>query len=486
MAWSTGGSRWALARTAVAVAVVTVVMGGVGAGCSSGGGGDSPFDRQEATATTTTIAAAQPRPMELLWSTRDVSFASRPVLVGDRLVAYVAVDGGMKLAAFNVTTGVEVWRRDSTASLVTKGVGIAVTANDRHVFLMTPRDGEVAAIEAIDVATGDPVWITEGAQDGFTDVLEFCPDSTDQLCVGAADTDVGSLWRIDAASGAVTRTDGFAGRELAVGLYDLRGDGDEQVSRVVDGQVTWQRPPNELFQGRDVTSDNGWHWQEHDGLLVGWLGARQEWPETGELAFVPQYMAGVDAATGETRWVTEGAPTCGPRLWGMTLRVDGAEPWIRCRMTGSYQVEGGDIVGTVVTNAVIEGFDPATGATTWSVELGAASALSDDTKPLVRLGPTSFTLVRDDGTRLGVDVETGQALDVPDDSIGWCIGTNEFAYVDGTDRPVRYGEDFTTPCDLGGTRRPVPAAPDEALGAHADGRFAWVDEAGLHTAREAP
>jgi hypothetical protein len=318
---------------------------------------------------------------------------------------------------------------------------------------MTPRGGDEAAIEAVDVATGEPAWITEGAPYGFTDVLELCLDRPDQLCVGAADTDVGSLWQIDAATGAVTRTDSIAGRELAVGLYDLRGDGDEQVARVVDGEVTWQRPPNELFQGNDVTSDSGWHWQEHDGLLVGWLGTRQEWPETGELAFAPQYMAGVDAATGETRWVTEGAPTCGSRLWGMTLRVDGAEPWIRCRMTGSYHLEGGDIVRTVVTDAVIEGFDPATGAAIWSLELGAASALSDDAKLLVRLGPTSFTLVGDDGTRLAVDVETGRALDVTEDTIGWCIGTNEFAYIDGSDPPVRYGEDLTTPCDLSGVRR---------------------------------
>jgi len=452
-------------------------------GCSSGEG--SVFDRVVVEATTTTTTAP-PRPMDLMWSTSGVRFASRPVLVGERLVAYVAADGGLWLTAYEATTGVEAWRRESTASFVTNGVGIPVTADDRLAFHMVARGTETAAIEAVDVATGEPAWITEASSEGFGDVLEICPDLPGQLCVTAYDSVAGSLWQVDAATGAVGRTDQLDGRELAAGLYDLRGDGDEQVARVVDGQVTWQRPPAELFQGRDVTSDGGWQWQEHEGLLVGWLGSRQEWPDTGELAFVPQYMAGVDAATGETRWVAEGAPTCGSRLWGMSLRVDGAEPWIRCRMTGTYHLEDGSIVRTVVTDAVMEGFDPATGATTWTVPLGPASALSDDTKPLTRLTPTAFTLVRDDGSRVAVDVAAGEAIEVLEDAVGWCIGTNKVDYLDGADPPFRYGEDFTTPCDLAGNRQLAPMDPDPDLGAPGDGRFAWVDAEGLHVAREAP
>ena len=473
---------WGRRRAGLVLALLFV------GGCSSGDG--SPFDRlaPEVTSTTSpTTTAPPPRPLDLLWSTSGVQFASQPVQVGERLVTYVAVDGGMWLVAYNATTGAETWRRESTASYVTKGVGMPVVADEARAYHMAPRGTETAAIEAVDIATGEPAWITEASPGGFADVPELCPEAPDRVCATAYDgPDTGSLWSVDTTTGAVTRTDRFEGRELSEGLYDLRGDGDEQVAWVVDGQVTWQRPPGELFQGRDVTSDNGWRWHEHAGLLVGWLGTRQEWPTNGEVPFVPQFMAGVDPASGETRWVAEGDPICGGRLTGMGLQVDGAEPWIRCRMTGSDHVEEEVVARTVVTDAVMEGFDPATGATTWTVPLGAASALIDDTKPLVRLGPTAFTLVRDDGSRVAVDVAAGEVIEVLDDAVGWCIGTNKFDYVDGSDPPFRIGEDFAMPCGLDGTRRPSPMAADEELGAAGDGRFAWVDAEGLHVAREAP
>lgn len=487
MAWGAGG------RAAARAAVVAVLAAGL-AGC--GGGDESLLDRvhegvggtgsgSEETAATTTTTAGPPRPMEVLWSTQDVRFASRPASSGGRIVAYVATGTDMELAAFDPATGAEVWRRATTPSLVTPGVPIPVVADDQRVYHLTPRGTSAAAIEAVDAATGEPAWITDGSAEGFGDVLELCLDRPDHLCVTAKDTAAGTLWQVEAATGAVTRTEGFPGRELAAGLYDLREGGDEQVAGVAAGEVTWQRPPSELFQGHDVSSDHGWHWLDHDGLLVGWLGTRQDWPDDGELAFVPQHMAGVDAATGETRWVAEGAPSCGSRLWGLTLRVDGREPSIRCRMTGSHHVEDGRIARTVVTDAVMEGFDPTTGEATWTVPLGAASALSDDVRPLVRLGPTRFAVTRDDGSRIAVDVVSGATEDVAADVVGWCVSENVLDLADGTGTAQRIGEDLTTPCRVDGTPQPAPMAPDEALGPLVDDRFAWVDAAGLHVAQVA-
>ena len=489
MAWAPKGRAAALVAAAMLAAGLAgcggdeSLLGGLGEGPEGDDGAGSGAGSDE-TAAATTTTTGPPRPMEVLWSTRDVHFASRPVLSGGLLVAYVATGTAMELAAFDPATGAEVWRRATTPSLITAGVGIPVVADDRLVFHLTPRGDAAAAVEAVDAATGEPAWITDASADGFGDVLEFCLDSPQQLCVTALDTEPGTLWRLDAANGAVTRTAGFPGRELAAGLYDLRDGDDEQVAGVAAGEITWQRPPSELFQGHDVTSDHGWHWQDHDGLLVGWLGTRQEWPEDGELAFVPQHMAGVDAATGETRWVAEGAPSCGSRLWGLTLRVNELEPSIRCRMAGSYHLAGGRVDRTVVTDAVMEGFDPATGEATWTVPLGAASALSDDVHPLVRLGPTRFALTRDDGSRVAVDVVSGTAEDVAADVVGWCVSENRFDLGGGTDS-LRLGQDFTTPCRVDGTPLPAPVAPDEALGPVVDDRFAWVDAGGLHVARVA-
>lgn len=443
------------------------------AGCSGDDDGAEDDRNGESGGTTTTV----PEPLEVLWSATG-AFTSQPALVGDRVVAYLDDGGALQLVAYDAATGEEVWRRPTTASSVTNGVALGVAADDGYAFHMLAMGEDAAAIEAVDVATGDTAWTSEISVGGFEDVPEPCPEAEDRLCVTANDSsDSGSLWSIEMATGALTRTAEFDGRELTQGLYDRWSD--ERIVRVVDGEVLWERTPSELFEGRAVTPDMGWSWEEHDDLLVGWFGTDEERVEAGEQPITAQFMAGVDAATGETRWVAEGEPACGWRLSNMQLRVDGEEPLFRCRFTGSHRVEDGSLTDTTLTSGVIEGFDPATGEATWSVPLDGASVMFAGDGEIVRLDPSTFTLVLDDGTRIGVDVAAGEAVDVPADAVGWCTDGN--TYGQGDDR--RVGEPLATACDLAGERQPAPLTAEPELGAVDGDRFAWLDAEGLHLAR---
>jgi hypothetical protein len=236
-----------------------------------------------------------------------------------------------------------------------------------------------------------------------------------------------------------------------------------------------------MFGGHEVSPDYGWTWRTTGDLLVGSLGTAVDVPEFGSAEVVPQYTAGIDASTGATLWVVEGDPSCGERLTELNLRVNGAQPWLRCRMTGTLDWEDRVVSGADV-DAVMEGFDPATGEATWTVELEGASGLYVDTRPLVRFGRASFALTLDDGSRFSLDVGTGQTIDVDADTLGWCFTDNTYRQAEGPD-PSRLGPDFTTPCDLSGEPHRTPAEPDEAVGIQADGIFVWMDADGLHGAR---
>src|SRR5688572_19505466 len=117
MAWGPRGRAVALVAAAMLATGLAgcggdeSLLGGLGEGREDDDAAGSGAGADEAAATTTTTGP--PRPMEVLWSTQDIHFASRPVLSGGHLVAYVATGtgSGMELAAFDPGTGAEVWRR---------------------------------------------------------------------------------------------------------------------------------------------------------------------------------------------------------------------------------------------------------------------------------------------------------------------------------------------------------------------------------------
>jgi NACHT domain-containing protein/putative pyrroloquinoline-quinone binding quinoprotein len=484
-----GPRRWRDRRGVVAVAVATVCVlvvalvvavtrsGGDGDG---GGGSASPDD-----------GAQTDGAMELVWSTPEIHVASQPVLAGGNVVAHVVDGDGLALVGYDPASGTEVWRLPSTASQVPTGVVLSVISDGDRVFHMSPQPGDAAVIEAVDAATGDPLWRTGEAPGGFGDPVDFCGD--DDLCVSALVDGIYQRWTIDVASGEVAGdVAGFAsgtrglrgtqpieGRSLGFGLVDVHPSRD--IALVVDGDVIWQRSPSELFGGHEVSPDYGWSWRTSGDLLVGTLGTAVDVPEFGTADVVPQFTAGIDVATGETVWVAEGDPNCGDRLDSLNLQVNGAEPWLRCRMTGTLDWEDSIVTGAEV-DVVMEGFDPTTGESTWTAEMPGASGLYVDERPLVRFGRGSFALTLDDGDRFSFDLTTGRTVDVDPDTLGWCYTDNTYRQAEGPDTS-RLGPDFTTPCDLTGQPHRTPAEPDDAVGLQLDGTFVWMDPAGLHGAR---
>lgn len=494
--------RRALAGIAVAVLAGTVACGG-GEG-EGGSGGDESRRGDDAAG-----AEDGPRrrePMELAWSTEGVRFVTRPVLVAGTLVAYVVEAEKLHLVGYDPASGQERWRRPATASYLRPGDVFDVVVDGERVINMSPQpfdapgaQGEGAAIEAVDARTGQPAWRTTTWSYGFSDAPYRCPGS-DHLCAQAYGNNAQPVqWRIDPATGAVTEEQSvIRNRHLGPHLYQAENQ-DEIGHNRPDGSQRWQMPFSQLFGGHDVHPDFGWRWDDREGVLVGWLGAvRGEPPADRRVELPLEHTVGVDPATGETLWITEGDLLCGRLGWELQLEVDGTWPLMRCRTTGTVQLaeqSAGGLSGWDVTDAVeggvdvdtvLEGFDPTTGEATWTVELPGFSAIYDDSRPMIRLGPHAFATRLDDDRLVAVDVASGERRRPDEHEVGWCQSNNRYRYHGGepeAETVERAGAAFVTPCEVGGTAVDAPTAVDEGVGVVAGDVFVWMDEAGLHGAR---
>ncbi|MEA2973173.1 MAG: hypothetical protein QOG82_1631 [Actinomycetota bacterium] len=420
------------------------------------------------------------------WTNANVHWVTQPQTVAGRFVAYFERNRRLWVGAVDAPTGKVSWEYAASASFLTPGVAIDLAHDDRHVYFAVPAASNVSApgvvgVVAVDAASGTEIWTTDTSF-LLLDSLTTCPGDDTMLCASGATSGGRREIRVAKGTGHVSTplpdgTTAGTGRSLGAGLHDLGGRDPELIAAIdPSGRTLWTKTASELFQGRLVTSDHGWNWDRHGDILVGSLGWGDSDPSSFDLS--QESIAGVDAATGSVVWVDDGAEL------GCGIVSLSRQESIRCRRTGTATSDPDDpddvpvVTGLTV---VMERFDPATGATLWQADLGAALSLVLDTAPLVRVTPTEFAVGRDDGTSIVVDIVSGHTRPPTLDDVGWCASTN--VYVDSLTSGApenRRGDDYLTQCRPdGSTVFALTASPVET-GARLGQTLAWVDAGGMH------
>lgn len=444
------------------IALLLVLTGCTGGG--SDGGGEKP------TALKRDTTAIKPA-----W-TVDVDPIGQPVIAGKIAVLISKASGKrLEIVGIDTTTGKIAWRYPVGPNNVPNGIPLIpqLTANGsgdpRVVFFRAPKkprsitnEDLFTPVAAVDPATGKIVATSPKLWS--TNTVSPCDDGND-VCVSATLNGKGDYvgQRVDVDTGKVSRSDEGPPKDARLigkqGLFASYGD-EEGLGVAREGKTLWEKSFTEIF-GAKRSTGGGWallHEAEAD-RYTGWVGPIRDDADYDKgivYDIGDQRLASFDGKTGRVLWSRVGADPCfKPTDLDDESSVGAVKHPIRCTITGSITYKDGKSTPKNVT-MVIEGYDPATGETTWTHKVPAAAVMAyyaDDPRPLIRGGKTIVaTLAK--GAVL-IDTATGKTAKATG-SYACQNDAARFEYV----APFQSGDDefrehigngLITPCSADGT-----------------------------------
>lgn len=396
----------------------------------------------------------------------DVDLIGWPTVADDSVASYVRDNNGLAVAAWDLATGDELWRRRAAVGGEAPGVMIDLDqvrlGTTGYVAYLTPTAmPDVQAIEVADIRTGRPlaldhreVWSTSRPQ-ACDEGSAFC------LTGYLGDDEVERALRIDPSTRRVTRDREtglpdharFLG-ERVFATNDRAPDGVEQLGFAQDGKVLWRRPYQDVF-GPGATSDAGWDWADGDAreVLIG-SGHPEDghwdvFDETGEASSDATEVrtVGLERATGRTLWELDGVETC-PFV---DLNDVGDNPVVLCRIRAGSQhwkrtPTGIDYFRRGYDVDVI-GVDPVSGAELWAAPIGGEE-FDHEPGGLSFVSSEKVAVIRLNRAAVRLDNRTGTFTPVgPEDVLACSEGRPEFV-LERDGRRDRWAiGDAMSPCD---------------------------------------
>lgn len=482
-----GGRRvLAILLVVVAVAVTAVVSGG---GASAG---------SRALADTRAAARASAG-----WRRSDLRAVTQPVAVGNRFVVYVVHRGGLQVVALDAGTGATVWAAPATPSAIAPGEPPLLAVIDGDVFYLGRGGGSLADVIRRDVRSGKVRW--RSALGAFASWPTVCPDATAICLTGLLSTSArrGAELRFDAQTGrqlpGALISKSFGGRELAPGLFDPGQRDPELLLATNGGQVSWRRPLRAVFTLPGASSDWGWNFDRvgRGELFVGSPGWKPiKLTSTHFVADLSRAMtAGFRIGDGAVAWRSPGMYVCnylpcpGGSEAGFSAPSNAADsgPTVGVRTRSVGRLSGSFTslpVASASTRVSLEGFDPATGHTTWRFDAGNAAGVITQRLLPPRIDTNEIVLLRNRRRPIALDLLNGRQRPIAPSTAAWCRAPilyeqrTPYRTANGAKLTKYVGQFALYPCSAKGRRRKTgPAVPSfvPTIGAHSGGVIAWTD-----------
>ncbi|MFC4065933.1 hypothetical protein [Actinoplanes subglobosus] len=425
------------------------------------------------------------------WHVTGVRPIGQPIAVGGVAVGYLTRDRRLYARAMRPADGTTIWEREITPSRQTAGMAIVPARVGDGVALLEPRPDSGpnwASLTVVEAATGRVVRSSPPAI--FRTTAYGCHDDS-SACAMSVPHQGGTRreYRLDLATGAFTPHGAEVPRARSIGeagLTDLGDRPNERIALIRDGAVRWQRPVADAFP-TGFSTDNGWTWwyAEQAGVYAGSVfGPARRTANTVDLELHTQTAsAGLDEQTGAVLWRDAGSMTsC---AYSIALRDEA----VRCRVRGTaHFVVSPPSESFTDLDVVLEGFDPRTGATRWTLPAGAAEALVSFSQPAAVAGEHTIVAGLPAGDR-EIDLRDGTVTEPAADARYWCLSRARFDFHegytagDGPERFDRTGDNLATVCTADGgpadSGRPSPGA-SQAIGAVVNGYAVVATADGYH------
>lgn len=383
------------------------------------------------------------------------TFIGAPKVVGDAVVSYFLVGEAMHIGAWSTTDGTALWQAAVGTSYAAGGYEyrVGVIEGGPNIAYLTPEDadgvGRVAVANAATgqvVATSEELWAMTRPERCDLEPTRVCleqrslQDSSPHVLAVENDGSLGS-------SSVYLPQDS---RSLGQVLYGTLSRPGEMIGVSAQTGPIWERPYTEVFGGPDFTSDSGWRWELYDSNLL--VGVGYAYVQGKPYSPLDSAMVGIVRDQGTTVWQITAAQFCDNPAAGQPN-----QPLAICAWAASETA--GDDTGFDTT---LQGIDPATGASKWSVPLDKRNITSDVPKPFFAEPNQRVILTADGAAR--VDLDSGEVTTLPSDSTLACLVGRDPVPVVSKGGAMRLDHQLVgavaSPCDVNasGTAQFTPSA----------------------------
>jgi outer membrane protein assembly factor BamB len=332
------------------------------------------------------IASSAPSGLSLAWRNAELRPIRRPTAVGDVVVGVIADDRKAFVVSIEPSTGRKLWQQRMSHSSIARGVSLDFlkVGEDRVAYLrLINEDSPFVHLVVADARTGRE--IARSPEAIFSSPPIVCANGKDICAISRAWYEEKHQYRLDVTSGEyiVEQDRLLRGTRFldSTGLVDLGDRPGNTLVLLRNGDVQWLTRPAAVFPA-GFSSDHGWKWNNYDDerVYVGTLYRESEtrghhvvWDRASSVT------VGLSALTGEVLWRDTGS--------ALHCELNTVDYHVRCRKRGTiwYNKNTRTSFGSQL-DASVEGFDPVTGKTTWSLPVGSFASLDDTTLPAI-VGP---------------------------------------------------------------------------------------------------
>lgn len=365
----------ATACTATGGTAVKVTTTGPPTGSSAAAASTSSAASSAGPATT---ASTFPAPIAgtvdgLLWSQNAAQPLGQPVGVGDGVAVYVLHGSALTIEVLDAATGKIRWQQPAATGAAAAGIELSPVLAGGHLVYLRPVQGSMTTTSVVvaDALTGRDIAVSQQTYRVGSRPVSCQHSVCFSVYVGTDQQNI----NMDPATGQVVSAGaGTGGRSIGPeGLESVQGpDRPETLTRMKDSKAVWSTPLTKIF-GDGYSTNGGWefHVLPDRDVLVGSIGVYDpDRTVQGDLQLgTALKMAGIDLSTGGRRWLQSGGVDyqCIPQA---AVVEGGALVNVRCRWgAGTVAHRVGDKLTLRTASLSVEGFNPETGATTWTVPL---------------------------------------------------------------------------------------------------------------------
>jgi hypothetical protein len=239
------------------------------------------------------------------------------------------------------------------------------------------------------------------------------------------------------------------------------------------GTVSWKKTVADLF-GSGVDLNEGWDFTSYGPTEVATVASSSQ---SLSVDVDDAKTIGFSVATGSPTWSLGGMFQCGGSL-GFE------DPPFSCVATGKllHPNQKSEEFSFKGISLSLQGFDPSTGAKTWTVSVRNVDELENGNAAY--LDATHLVVQLHDGSMAMLDTSTGTTAPVTPKTAVWCT-TIESSYKIDENGKLNPGREITgTPayfaCNpTGKATSSLPSTRPQSVGVNVDGDFVWVSPKGL-------